>query len=69
MADIVQWNVRGLRAYFEELRLQCNQCNPQVVAVHECRLRKDKIINLFLSGITKSSPGDNAMGGVTLYIK
>ena len=61
--------MRGLRANFEELRLLCNQYNPQVVAVQECQLRKDKIINLTgFSGITKSSPRDNAAGGVTLYI-
>ena len=69
MADIVQWNACGLRANFEELRLLCNQYNPQVVAMQECQLRKDKIINLTgFSGITKSSPGDNATGVVTLYI-
>ena len=69
MAYIVQSNIRGLRANFEELRLLCNQYNPQVVAVLECQLRKDKIINLAgFSGITKSSPRDNATGGVTLYI-
>ena len=43
--------------------------NPQVVAVQECQLRKDKIINLTgFPGITKSSPGDNATRGVTLCI-
>ena len=69
MTDIIQWNVRTLRANVEELRLLCNQYNPQIVAVQECQLRKDKIINLTgFSGITKSSPGDNATGGVTLYI-
>ena len=68
IADIVQWIIRGLRANFEELRLLCNQYNPQVVAVKECQLRKDKSINLTVfSGITKNSPGDNATGGVTLY--
>ena len=37
--------------------------------MQECQLRKDKIINLTgFSGITKSSPGDNATGGVTLYM-
>ena len=46
----------------------CNQYNPQIVAVQECQLRKDKIINLTgFSGITKSSPGDSGTGGVTLY--
>ena len=69
MANIVLWNIRGLRAKFEELRILCNQYNPQIVAVQECQLRKDKIINLTgFSGITKSSPGDNATGGVSLYI-
>ena len=47
----------------------CNQYDPPVGAVQECQLRKDKIINLTgFSGITKSSPGVNATGGVTLYI-
>ena len=37
--------------------------------MQECQLRKDKIINLTVfSDITKSSPGDNATGGVNLYI-
>ena len=37
--------------------------------MQECQLRKDEIINLTgFSGITKSSPGENATGGVTLYI-
>ncbi|WP_419598532.1 endonuclease/exonuclease/phosphatase family protein, partial [Thiolapillus sp.] len=69
MTNIIQWNVRGLRANFEELRLLCNQYNPQIVAVQECQLRKDKIINLTgFSGLTKSSPGDIATGGVILYV-
>ena len=69
MADIIQWNVCGLRANFAELRLLCNQYNLQIVAVQECQLRKDKIINLSgFSGITKRSPGDNATGGVSLHI-
>ena len=37
--------------------------------MQECQLQKDKIISLTgFSGITKSSPGDNATGGVSLYI-
>ena len=52
-----------------KLRLLRNQYNFQVVAVQECQLRKDKIINLTgFSGISKSSPGDSATGSVTLYI-
>ena len=37
--------------------------------MQECQLRKDNIINLTgFSSLTKSSPGDNTTGGVTLYI-
>ena len=69
MTDIIQWNVRGLRANFEELRLLCYQYNPQIVALQERQLRKDKITNLTgFSGLTKSSPVDNATGGITSYI-
>ena len=51
------------------LSLSLSQYNPQIVAVQECQLRKNNIINLpGFSCITKSSPGDNATGGVTLYI-
>ena len=40
-----------------------------MVAVQECQLRRDKIIILTgFTDITKSSPGENARGGVTLYI-
>ena len=69
MTNIIQWNVCGLRANYEELRLLCNQYNPRIVAVQECQLQKNKIINLTgFSGLTKSSPGDKATGGVTLYV-
>ena len=69
MTNIIQWNVRGLRANLEKLRLLCNQYNPQIVVEQECQLRKDNIINLTgFSCLTKSSPGDNATGGVTLYL-
>ena len=69
MTNIIQWNVRGLQANFEELRLLCNQYNPHIVAVQKCQLRNDKIINLTgFSGLSKSSPGDNATGDVTLYV-
>ena len=44
MADIIHWNVRGLRANFEELRLLCNQYNPQVVSVQECQLQKIQLL-------------------------
>ena len=53
MADIIQWNVHGLRASFEELRLLFNQYNPQVVAMQECQLRNGKINLTGFTGIPK----------------
>ena len=41
MADIIQWNIRGIRSNIEELQLLCKQYKPQVVAVQECQLRKN----------------------------
>ena len=67
MADIFWWNVRGLKANFEELRLWCRQYSSQIGAVQEWQLRENKVINLNgFSGITKSSPGNGATG-VSMY--
>ena len=66
-----------LTARFDELRLLCKQYKPQVVAVQECQLRTDTVLICFFCCCffscffwcnKKSSPGDNATGGVTLYI-
>ena len=38
MDSILQWNVRGLRANYEELILLCNNFKPSVVALQECKL-------------------------------
>ena len=35
MADIIQWNTRGIRSNVEELQLLCKQYKPQIVAVQE----------------------------------
>ena len=69
LAGIIQWNIRGIRSYTEELQLLCKQYKPQVVAVQECQLRENKVINLNGSvAMTKSSPYDNSTG-VSIYIK
>ena len=60
--------MRRLRANSEGSTLLCSQYNPKIVAVQECQLQKIKLLICFFPGITKNSPGDNATGGVTLYI-
>ena len=45
------------------------QYKPQIVAVQECQLHENKMINLKKKiGITKFSTGDNSTGGVSIYI-
>ena len=69
MADVIQWNNRGIRSNIEELQLLCNQYTSQVVAVQESQLRKNKAIKLNgFVGITKSSVDDNSTGGVSMYV-
>ena len=70
LADIIQWNIRGIRSNTQELQLLCKQYKPQVVAVQDCQLRENKVIHSNGSvAMTKSSPYDNSTGGVSIYIK
>ncbi|GFO16293.1 hypothetical protein PoB_004279800 [Plakobranchus ocellatus] len=38
MDTVVQWNIRGLRSNFEELRLLLNRLQSAVVVLQKCRL-------------------------------
>ncbi|GFN81049.1 RNA-directed DNA polymerase from mobile element jockey [Plakobranchus ocellatus] len=38
MDTVVQWNIRGFRSNFEELKLLLNRSQSAVVALQECRL-------------------------------
>ena len=42
IADIIHWNIRGIKSNIEELQL-CKQYKPQVVAVQECNYEKMKL--------------------------
>ena len=69
MADIIQWNIHGIRSNIEKLQLLCKQYKPLVVAVQEWQLWKNKVINLNgFVGITKSSVDDNSTGDVSIYV-
>ena len=67
MAEIRQWNIRGIRSNTEESQLLCKQYKPQIEAVLECQLRENKVIS-FCFGITKSSPDDISTGGVSINV-
>ena len=38
MADIIQWNCRGLRTHSEYLKVLMNRTNPRVVCLQETKL-------------------------------
>ncbi|GFN87051.1 RNA-directed DNA polymerase from transposon x-element [Plakobranchus ocellatus] len=40
MDTVVQWNIRGFRSNFEELKLLLNPSQSAVVTLQECRLRE-----------------------------
>ncbi|GFN94477.1 RNA-directed DNA polymerase from mobile element jockey [Plakobranchus ocellatus] len=43
MDTVVQWNIRGFRSYFEELKLLLNRSQSAVVALQECRLGEGQV--------------------------
>ncbi|GFO49464.1 RNA-directed DNA polymerase from mobile element jockey [Plakobranchus ocellatus] len=43
MDTVVQWNIRGFRSNFEELKLLLNRSQSAVVALQECRLEEGQV--------------------------
>ncbi|GFO04050.1 ribonuclease hi [Plakobranchus ocellatus] len=43
MDTVVQWNIRGFRSNFEELKLLPNRSQSAVVALQECRLGEGQL--------------------------
>ncbi|GFN87445.1 RNA-directed DNA polymerase from mobile element jockey [Plakobranchus ocellatus] len=43
MDTVVQWNIRGLRSNFKELKLLLNRSQSAVVALQECRLGEGQV--------------------------
>ncbi|GFN82578.1 RNA-directed DNA polymerase from mobile element jockey [Plakobranchus ocellatus] len=43
MDTVVQWNIRGFRSNFEELKLLLNRSQSAVVALQECRLGEGQV--------------------------
>ena len=67
--SIIQWNVRGFQANFEELALLSRRYKPAVFGLQETFLTSSKTPSL--SGfniLTKNSLNDRATGGVALLI-
>ena len=70
MATIVQWNIRGFRANFEELSLLCNKHQPSVVALQETLLKKESNVSFKSYHVfNKFSDSGNAVGGAALLVK
>ena len=70
MADILQWNVRGLRARAEELKVLLRDHDPGILCLQETKLG-DGMFNLGLNySLYRSAPpaGDRAKGGAAVAV-
>ena len=69
MAVLLQWNIRGLQANFEELKLLANTYKPNVIALQETQLSEGKVIPFTgYSPFFKYCPSGSAVGGCCLYV-
>ena len=67
--SIIQWNLRGFQANFEELALLSRRYKPAAFGLQETFLTSSKTPSFSgFSILTKNSPNDRATGGVALLI-
>ena len=67
--SIIQWNLRGFQANFEELALLTRRYKPAVFGLQETFLTSSKTPSFSgYSILTKNSLNDRATGGVALLI-
>ena len=71
MNIIIQWNCRGLRANFTDVRLLCDNYNPIVCCIQETMLTKDDFIIRGFNCIhlTSRDIGGRACGGVSVLVR
>ncbi|GFN91502.1 Pol-like protein [Plakobranchus ocellatus] len=60
MDTVVQWNIRGFKSNFEELKLLLNRSQSVVVALQECVLREGQLLP---RGYTMLLPQGGSPGG------
>ena len=63
--SVMQWNIRGVSANYQELQLLSSQLKPSVIALQETLQRENKNISIsnFHSILEPAQPSDR--GGVT----
>ena len=70
MATILQWNCRGLKGNFNELKLLAQKYNPPVIALQETHLKpSDNVTFKPYHTYNTFSPDESAKGGSSLFIK
>ena len=62
--SLLQWNLRGLQANFQELQLLCHCHSPAVVALQETQCRGDGSFNFSCYNVI-SAPAQPTTHGVT----
>ena len=72
MSDILQWNLRGLRPQFPELKLIINNLHPSVLCLQETKLPADKA-NFSVKGYSCfhhiNTGNQIACGGSSIFVK
>ena len=70
MADILQWNIRGIKGNFPELKLLFGKYNPKVVCIQETKLPLNE--NFQIKGYKPyhhwHTDNQIACGGTTIYV-
>ena len=72
MADILQWNCRGLKPRAENLKVLCNRTNAKVVCLQETKLGVNDLFNPGLNFEFFRSPppsSDRAKGGAAIMVR
>ena len=70
MADIIQWNCRGIRSKSENLKVLCREMNPKVICLQETKLGESDFNAGMNYCVYKSPPlvSERAKGGTALIV-
>ena len=70
MADIIQWNCRGIRSKAENLKVLCRENNPKVICLQETKLGQNDFNAGMNYSVYKSPPliCERAKGGTAIIV-
>ena len=71
MADILQWNCRGLKTHSEQLKILKRDHNPGIICLQETKLGNENYNPGLNYSMYRSPPpvSDHAKGGAAITVK